>query len=328
VSPRARVRVVVGLVSVLVAAATVAVTLFQTRGESTVVASAVTKPRAGWPPLDLNFGVRADDQARALAGAEKLYNAGAHVRAAAIFARYESLDARIGSAFASWPKGGLDKLKRLVTLHPSSALADLHLGWAYYWSGRNADAVSAWTHAASIQPDTPYAVDAESALHPSMVPGLPFIVTPLSPSRAVTTLSAAGELHALEHAATRANSTAKLLYGLALWNLKHPTSAERELDAAAELAPHDPTVLTAAAVAAFSKARPARAFGRLGPLTGIYPRSPVVRFHLGLLFLWTGQRQKAATQLRIAIADGPHTIYARYARALLASLAKKGKNNK
>ena len=112
----------------------------------------------------------------------------------------------------------------------------------------------------------------------------------------------------LARAAARPDANAKLLYGVALWNLKRPVSAERELKAAAALAPHDATARTAAAVAAFTKSNPVRAFAQLGPLTAVFPRAPVVRLHLGLLLIWTGQVAKGEHQLRLAIAQGPKTV--------------------
>ncbi|MBX5473861.1 MAG: hypothetical protein IRZ20_02460 [Thermoleophilia bacterium] len=327
-SARARVVAVVAVAALAAAAAVVGVTLLQTRGERTVPAGAVSEPRAGYPPLELDFGIRADPEARSLARAQQLYDRGKVSAAGAVFRRYRSLEAQIGAAFAAWRQGGgLDALRRLVAAHPRSALAELHLGWALYWSGRNADAVSAWTRAARLQPDSPYAVYAEDALHPTMpIPGLPPIVTGLSLPRAVASLPAAEQLRALRRAAARPDARAKLRYGLALWNLRRPLSAERQLAAAARLAPDDPVARTAAAVGAFSKAQPARAFGLLGPLTGVFPKAAVVRFHLGLVLLWTGEREKAARQLRLAVADGPRSIYARQARVLLASLAKSRTN--
>jgi len=318
----------VGLAAAATAAAVVGVTLLQTRGESTAPAGAVTEPRAGSPPLELDFGVRADAEARALAHAQAAYNKGKVAQAAAVFGRYHSLAAQIGSAFAAWKAGGgLDTLKRIVSAHPKSALAELHLGWAYYWAGRNADAVSAWEKADQLQPDSPYAVDALDALHPSLqIPGLPPIVTSLSLPAAESSLPAARQLALLKAAAggPGAGAQEKLLYGLALWNLRRPLSAERQFVAAAKLAPNDPVVRTAAAVGAFSKANPVQAFGRLGPLTGLFPRAAVVRFHLGLLLLWNGEPRKAAVQLRLAVADGPQTVYAKNARVLLGSLGKNG----
>jgi len=319
--------VIVGLAAATAVAAVVGVTLLQTRGESTTPVGAVTSPRPGTPPLELDFGVRSDAEAGALARAQTAYNKGHVAEAAAVFGRYHSLQAQIGSAFAAWRDGhGLDSLKSIVAAHPRSALAELHLGWAYYWSGRNADAVVAWQRASQLQPDSPYAVDALDALHPSDIPGLPPIVTTLTLPGSDSSLSAARQLARLRTAAGSpgAGARQKILYGLALWNLRRPSSAERQFAAAARLAPGDPVARTAAAVGAYSKADPVRAFARLGPLTGRFPASPVVRFHLGLLLLWDGQRKKAAAQLRDAIADGPQTVYAKNAKVLLVSLAKNG----
>jgi len=131
-SARTRVLASVGVAAAAAAAAVVGVTVLQTRGESTAAPGAVTTPRPGNPLLELDFGVRADAEARSLARAQTLYNAGKPAEAARIFARYRSLDAEIGSAFTAWREGGgLDALKRLVASHPRSALAELHLGLAY-----------------------------------------------------------------------------------------------------------------------------------------------------------------------------------------------------
>lgn len=323
-SARTRVFTVVALAAAAAVTGTVGVTLLQTRGETTTVPGAVTKPHAGSPPLILNFGVRQDPEARALYRAQSLYAKGRRAEAARIFGRYHSLEAEIGAAFAAWPDGGLDELKRLVAAHPQSSLAELHLGWAYWQSGRNADAVGAWTKATELQPDSPAAVNAANPLHPSMAPGLPYIVTGLSPPAAVRRLPPAEQLRALAGAAERPDPNAKLLYGVALWNLERPVSAERQFLAAAKLAPDDPTARTAAAVGAFSKADPVRAFGRLGPLTGVFPRAGVVRFHLGLLLVWTRQVEKARAQLRLVIADDPSSAYAKQAKTLITALSSTG----
>jgi tetratricopeptide (TPR) repeat protein len=317
----------VALAAAAAVAAVVGATLLQTRGEHTTLPGAVTKPRAGRPPLELDFGVRADAEARALARAETLYNNGKAAQAASVFRRYDSLEAQIGSAFAAWKQGGgLAALKRLAAAHPRSPLVSLHLGWADYWAGRNADAVVAWEKTVTLGADTPYGVDAEDALHPSTFPGLPLIQTTLALPPAEQKLPAARQLALLRAAASApdADADAKLLYGLALWHLERPRSAERQFAAAAQLAPHDPMALTAAAVGAYSKADPTRAFARLGPLTGVFPSSAIVRFHLGVLLLWNGERKKAAVQLRQAVADGPQSVYAKNATELLAALAKNG----
>jgi hypothetical protein len=82
--------------------------------------------------------------------------------------------------------------------------------------------------------------------------------------------------------------------------------------------------LTAAAVGAFSKARPVLAFSKLGPLTGRFPRSAVIHFHLGVLLLWSQELAKARTQLEQAAADEPGSTYAGESKKLLAALATAG----
>jgi tetratricopeptide (TPR) repeat protein len=313
-SARQRVIAIVALSAAVAVAATVGITYLQTRGESTTPRSAVTKPRPGAPPLELDFGLRDDAEARALVHAETLYNAHHRAEAGSIFARYSSLEAQIGSAFAAWPAHGLDTLKRLVASHPRSALAELHLGLAYYWSGRNADAVAAFRRTETLQPDTPYALSAASILHPGM-PHQPLpLFVPSSPQPVAPTIEALRKL-----ALTR-NVVARIYYGLALQRLGRPVSAERAFASAAALAPNDPEALAAAAVGRFTKDHPERAFSRLGPLAKRFPNSATVRFHLGYLLLWIGQRTLAAKELRLAAADAPGSVYARYSTTLLKAL--------
>jgi tetratricopeptide (TPR) repeat protein len=312
---------IVALAALVAAAAVVGATLLQTRGERTTVPGAVVKPRTGQPPLDLNFGVDTSSEARALTQAQALYNANHVAQAGAIFSRYHSLEAQIGSAFAAWNRNGLETVKSLAAAHPASSVALLHLGIADYWAGRNADAVAEWEQTAKIGADSPYGVKAEDLLHPSLnIPGLPYLVLDFGTPPEIAKLPAAQQLAALARGAAKPDARAKLLYGSALWGLERPLSAERQFEAAAKLAPQDPLTRTAAAVGAFTKANPVKAFSRLGPLTGVFPKSAVVRFHLGLLLLWSGERKKAVEQLRLAAADAPNSSYGEDARRLLSRL--------
>jgi hypothetical protein len=320
-SPRARVLAIVAAAAVIAVGGVVGVTLLQTRGESTTAPGTVTKPRPGIPPLFFDFGIRDDAETRALTHAASLL-AGKRVGAArAIFARYHSLPAQIGTAFANWPNGGLDTLERLAGQNPGSALAAFHLGWAQYWSGRVGDAVTTWQRVDARFPDSPESVEAENLLYPKFARDLPFIVLPVALPSAPTR---AAQLRELAAAAERPSEDAKLRYGLALWQLWHRVSAEREFAAAARLAPNDPAARAAAAVAAFTKRAPVRTFAKLGPLTGVFPRSSAVRFHLGVLLVWTGQAKKGVAQLRLAAADEPRSLYAREARRLLGALVTHG----
>jgi tetratricopeptide (TPR) repeat protein len=291
-TPRAKVVAVVSAAAVLAVGATVGVTLLQTRHESTG-----TKARKGAPPLELAVG-------GPLARAVSLYNAGKRSDAGAIFDRYRTLPAEIGSAFARWPHGSLDAVKRIVAAHPRSAVAVLHLGLAYYWSGRDADAAASWRLAATVEPDTPYAISALDFLHPNVAPGVPPIV--------------------YDPADVPRPARAKLAEGANLWNRERTVSARKALDAALALAPDDPVLQTAAAVALYSPAHPLRPFPRLGPLTGRYPKAAVVRFHLGVLLLWNRQVAKGTAQLRIAAAESPKSVYAQTAKQVLQALGKDG----
>jgi Flp pilus assembly protein TadD len=316
-----RVVVIVALAALIAAAAVVGVTLLQTRGERTTVPGAVVTPRAGQPPLDLNFGVDTSAEAAALTRAQTLYNANHLAQAAAIFARYHSVEAQVGAAFAAWKQNGLATVQQLADAHPGSSVALLHLGIAEYWAGQNADAVAAWDKAAKVGADSPYGVKAEDLLHPTLkIPGLPYLVLDFDVPHAIAKLPAAQQLAALARAAAKPDARAKLLYGSALWGLQRPLSAEQQFEAAAKLTPQDPLARTAAAVGLFTKANPVKAFSRLGPLTGVFPRAAVVRFHLGLLLLWSGERKKAVEQLRLAAADQPSSSYAEDARRLLSRL--------
>jgi Flp pilus assembly protein TadD len=111
---------------------------------------------------------------------------------------------------------------------------------------------------------------------------------------------------------------------VALQRLGRPRSAERVYADAARGAPRDAEAQTAAAVGRFSKDDPAQAFSRLGPLTRRFPRQPTVRFHLGLLLLWSGQVPEARRQLRLARAADPSSPLAREAGRLLGSIAHAG----
>lgn len=314
-----------GLAAAVAVGGIVGVTLLQSPGRKALAPNgAVTKPRPGVPPLIFDFGVRDDPEARALARAVKLYATKHRVEAGRLFARYHSLPAAIGVAFAAWPKGGLDALKALVASHPGSSLAELHLGYAYLWSGRNADATAAWLQAEKLEPDSPSAVFAADLLHPSFAPGLPYIVTAIQPPAAVRNLPAPQELAALKRNAASRDANAKVLYGVALWNLRRPISAERQFQAAAALAPGDPLARTVAAVGAYSKDRPVVAFSKLGPLTGTFPRAAVVRFHLAILLLWSRELAKARKQLLLAVAYEPGSPYGKAAKRLLGALGHNG----
>ena len=318
-SPKARIWLVVGAVALAAAGGTVGATLL-TRTEPPSSTAALPK-RKGPPELDLDLGVRTDREATALRRALDLYDHGHAKQAGAIFSRYGSLEAEIGASLATWPNG-FDRLAALAREHPTSSLAQLELGLAFFWQGRVAQAESAWTKSAKLQPDTLYAVRAGDFLHPADAPGLP----PFSPSfdapRQLAGLTSPQQFAFLRARAQTGGAHEKLLYGAALQKLGRPLSARREFAAAAALAPNDANAQVAAAVGLFDKTRPAVAFSRLGPLVKRFPHAVTVRFHLGLMLLWIGQLQAAKAQLEKVVAAGPSPFLAD-TRLLLAKLPRK-----
>jgi tetratricopeptide (TPR) repeat protein len=322
-SPRARIIVIAGAAACLAAGGTVALAVITSNDEGGGGGKPV--PLAGAPPLVLDLGVRTDPEARALRRAERLYSRKRRAAAGRIFARYDSLAAQIGTAFATWPDASLAKIERLAEERPRNSLVQLHLGYANLWAGRSEEASAAWRRAAAAEPDTASAQRADDALHPSFPPGEPLFVPSFKPPAALSRLSPPRQFAFLAKDASRPDPHAKLLYGLALQRLGRRISARRQYDAAARLDPSDPETQVAAAVGRFDKSRPSAAFSRLGPLARRYPHAATVRFHLGLMLLWLARAQPGALaegkrQLRLARIEEPRSPLAREATRLLAGL--------
>jgi tetratricopeptide (TPR) repeat protein len=320
------VAVIVSVAAALAAGAVVAITALSDDRPAAVAATATTSsPPTGAPPLSLDLGVRTDREAVDLRRALTLYTRRDVKQAAALFGRYHSLEARVGLAFAGWPRGTVDRLTQLAGLHPRSAVVQLNLGIALLWSGQ-AGAKEAWRSAAQLEPDTDYAVIAGNLLYPDYAPKLPIFVPVEQAPAAVTALSGhpAGQLALLERTARSGTVSALLFYGVALQGLGRQRSAERVYARAARAAPGSAEAQVAAAVGRFDKAQPAEAFSRLGPLTQRFPRSASVRFHLGLLLLWSGQLKDARRQLELARTVEPGSPLAREAQRYLERLTAAG----
>jgi len=91
---------------------------------------------------------------------------------------------------------------------------------------------------------------------------------------------------------------------------------------AARRFPDEVEAKVADAVGRFDKDAPERAFGRLGPLTRTYPNEPSVRFHLGVLLLWTGRVEAAQRQFRLAARTQPGSPLAREAARYLETIRR------
>jgi tetratricopeptide (TPR) repeat protein len=273
----------------------------------------------GVPPFVVDLGVRTDPEAQALRRAAGAYRNGERRRARRILAGQTSIQAQVGVALAAWPQGSTTRLEELTLAHPRSGAVLFHLGLARFWNGDRDGALEAWREARGRDPDSAYAVRSADLLFRNFPPGLPTFIPTFRPDPALSRLSPARQLAALQRRARGRSVRAKLLYGLALQRLDRPVSARRQYAAAARLGPSNPEALVADAVGRFDKANPERAFSRLGPLSRRFPRAATVRFHLGLLLLWLGQVDGAKRQLRMA-AQRRDSSLAREATRLLARL--------
>lgn len=320
VTPRRRVIVVTAAVAAAAAVVVVGVVAAQVDTPPPIPVEQ-TAPREGRPPLVLELGVRDDAEAVDLRRAQVLYERGDVAGAQRLFERHDSLEARVGRAFTSWPDLTLDRLNRLAGLHPRSAVVQLHLGIAAYWM-RGAGAEDAWQAAVDTAPDTAYAVAAANLLYPEYARGLPRFVPSASLPGDLGGTSAE-QLDELRRRAAAGDRLGTLYYGVALQRLGRQRSAASVLGAYASRHPDDAEAQVAAAVARFDKARPAQAFSRLGPLTRRFPDSATVRFHLGLLLLWSGQVEEAKRQLRLARAAEPRSTAAVEAGRYLAALSER-----
>jgi tetratricopeptide (TPR) repeat protein len=320
VSARRRVALFVGAVAAA-AAAVVAVAVVSSDGGSAGAAqTTTTEIREGRPPLSFALGFRTDAEARDLLQGQALYARGELPAAAELFAKHDSLEAKVGAALARWPEGSLDRLEQLAKLYPDAAVVQLHLGLARLWAN-SGDPVEAWRAALDSEPDTPYAMVAGNLLHPDLPRGLPTFIPSFSAPAAITKLPPAQQLEALRSAAARGGVREQLLYGVGLQRVGRPVTAARVFDRAARRYPDDIEAQVAGAVGRFDKDAPAQAFGRLGPLSGTHPNEPTVRFHLGVLLLWTGRIPAAERQFRLA-ARQPGSPLAREAERYLETIRR------
>ena len=203
--------------------------------------------REGRPPLSFALGFRTDAEARDLGRGAALYQQGDVEDAAALFAKHDSLEAKVGAAFAAWPEGTLDRLEQLAKLYPEVAVVQLHLGLARLWSNEG-DPVEAWRGVLESEPDTPYAIVAGNLLHPSLPRGLPAFIPSFTAPASLTKLPPARQLAALRVAAERGGVREQLLYGVGLQRVGRPVSAARVFDAAARRFPEDVEAQVAGAV--------------------------------------------------------------------------------
>lgn len=205
----------------------------------------------------------------------------------------------VRAAFASWPHGTVERLQVLANRYPHDAVVQLNYGLALECRGYFADAEQQLERAKRVGRDTQYEIDADQLLHPSFFQGGYPVYEP-------------------------STTDPLLVRGSLLQRQGHQHSAERLYLKAARQQPNNVEAQVAAAVGRFDMDNPSAAFSHLGPLAKRYPQSQVVRYYLGLLLVWIGQRNQALAEFQQAVALGPDTRLGKQVALLLARIKRGG----
>ena len=195
-------------------------------------------------------------------------------------------------------------LEPVAQAAPRDPVVQFNYGIALFCAGYLNEAEQAFRAAKTVGRDTFYEMRADEFLHPQY-----FVPT--------------DGLYPLFEAT---GTDPLLLRGVILQRGGHQHSAERLYAQAARLHPESAEAQVAAAVGRFDEDNLSASFSRLGPLVRRFPRSQTVRYHLGLLLAWTGQRAQAIKEFRLAQAAGPDTALGREAKAFLSGLVSSGTN--
>ena len=210
--------------------------------------------------------------------------------------------AAVRAAFALRGRQAALALEPVAQAAPNDAVVQFNYGVALFCAGYVDEAAQAFRTAKSAGRDTLYEMRADEVLHPQYFTpndGLYPVFQQTRPNRLLT-------------------------QGVLLQRQGHQHSAERVYARAARLQPDDDEAQVAAAVGRFDEDNLAASFSRLGPLVKRFPHSQSVRFHLGLLLAWTGQRAEAVRQFQLARRLGPGTTLGRQSGAFLDGLVAHG----
>jgi predicted Zn-dependent protease len=207
--------------------------------------------------------------------------------------------AAVRAALALEPVAAARALEQLAFEAPNDPVVQFNYGTTLFCAGFVSDAVQAFRAAKQAGRDTYYEIQSDVLLHPQYFSQgyPPFQSTSHDPL---------------------------LVRGAILQRQGHQHSAEREWAKAARLHPGSDEAQVAAAVGRFDMDNLSASFSKLGPLVRRFPRSQSVRYHLGLLLAWTGQRDRAVTEFRLARSLGPKTVLGKEANTFLGGLVTGG----
>jgi predicted Zn-dependent protease len=207
--------------------------------------------------------------------------------------------AAVRAALAQSPVAAARSLEQLAYLAPNDPVVQFNYGTTLFCAGFVADAEQAFRAAKVAGRDTFYEIQADAILHPQ------YFSKGYPPFQS--------ESH-----------DPMLVRGAILQRQGHQHSAEKEYAKAAKLHPASDEAQVAAAVGLFNMDNLSASFSKLGPLVKRFPKSQSVRYHLGLLLAWTGQRGQAITEFRLARSLGPKTPLGKDANTFLGGLVTSG----
>jgi tetratricopeptide (TPR) repeat protein len=207
--------------------------------------------------------------------------------------------AAVRSALALPPKQAAHALEQVALRNPKDAVVQFNFGTVLFCAGYLSDADSAFRQAKKAGYDTYYEIQSDSILHPQFFQqGYPIF-------------EVVGDMPLL-------------VQGQLMQRRGRQHSAEKLYARAARLHPNDDQAQVAAAVGRFDEDNLSASFSRLGPLVKRFPHSQSVRFHLGLLLAWTGQRTQAVKEFDLARSRNPRTRLGKEAATFLQGLSSGG----
>jgi tetratricopeptide (TPR) repeat protein len=211
--------------------------------------------------------------------------------------------AAVRAAMGQGARGAARSLEPLAQQYPKDPVVLFNDGLALYCGGYVSEAATAFTQAKKDGRNTYYEVASDVLLHPQ------FFQSPDGPSYPPFTEQSSDPL---------------IVQGELAQRQYHQHTAEGLWARAAKLHPNDDVAQVAAAVGRFDMDNLSGSFSHLGPLVLRFPHSQVVRFYLGLLLAWTGQRDQAVKEFRATVALGAHSGLGKKAQAFLDGLVTGG----
>jgi tetratricopeptide (TPR) repeat protein len=210
--------------------------------------------------------------------------------------------AAVRAAFRRPPTAAARILETLSQQAPNDPVVQFNFGTALFCAGYLTDAEQAYRQAKKAGYDTYYEMRADEILHLQYFQpedGLYPIFQPQHPDPL-------------------------LIQGVLLQRRGKQHSAEKLYARAARLHPGNDEAQVAAAVGRFDEDNLSASFSRLGPLVNRFPRSQSVRYHLGLLLAWTGRRDLAIREFRLARSLNPTSTLGKQSSTFLDGLVGGG----